>query len=48
KSPTSCSCKTIGAIWLLVLLIKDGTIGENQYGPDPNNPAIFDFENQEI
>ena len=38
----------IGAIWLLVLLIKEGTIGENQYGPDPNNPAIFDFENQEI
>jgi uncharacterized membrane protein YhaH (DUF805 family) len=38
----------IGAIWLLVLLIKEGTIGENQYGPDPNNPATFDFENQEI
>jgi hypothetical protein len=29
-------------------MASEGTIGENQYGPDPNNPAIFDFENQEI
>jgi uncharacterized membrane protein YhaH (DUF805 family) len=38
----------IGGIWLIVLMASEGTIGENQYGPDPNNPAIFDFENQEI
>ena len=25
----------IGAIWLLVLLCTSGTVGPNQYGPDP-------------
>jgi uncharacterized membrane protein YhaH (DUF805 family) len=25
----------IGAIWLLVLLVKDSSPGENQYGPNP-------------
>ncbi|HRZ98725.1 MAG TPA: DUF805 domain-containing protein [Paludibacter sp.] len=25
----------LGAIWLLVLLIKAGVVGDNQYGPDP-------------
>ena len=29
----------IGAIWLLVLMIIDGTPGENQYGPDPKGLA---------
>lgn len=24
-----------GAIWLLVLMVKNGTPGSNQYGPDP-------------
>jgi len=25
----------IGGIWLLVLMVLDGTPGQNQYGPDP-------------
>jgi len=25
----------VGGIWLIVLLCTDGTLGENQYGPDP-------------
>jgi uncharacterized membrane protein YhaH (DUF805 family) len=25
----------VGAIWLLVLMIKKGDVGENKYGPDP-------------
>lgn len=25
----------IGGIWLLVLMVLEGTAGENQYGPDP-------------
>ncbi len=25
----------IGVIWLLVLMVLDGTSGKNQYGPDP-------------
>ncbi|RSK50923.1 DUF805 domain-containing protein [Hymenobacter rigui] len=25
----------VGGIWLLVLLVTEGTRGENQYGPDP-------------
>ncbi len=25
----------IGGIWVLILLIKNGDIGENQYGPNP-------------
>jgi uncharacterized membrane protein YhaH (DUF805 family) len=29
----------IGAIWLLVLMVIDGTPGENQYGPDPKGLA---------
>jgi uncharacterized membrane protein YhaH (DUF805 family) len=24
-----------GPIWLLVLMVTDGVVGENQYGPDP-------------
>jgi uncharacterized membrane protein YhaH (DUF805 family) len=27
-----------GAIWMLVLLCKDGNTGVNKYGPDPKNP----------
>ena len=31
----------IGAIWLIVLMAKEGDGGENQYGPDPKNePAL--------
>ena len=29
-----CLVPLIGGIWLLVLLVLDGTPGENQYGPD--------------
>jgi uncharacterized membrane protein YhaH (DUF805 family) len=29
----------IGAIWLLVLYIRDGQPGENQYGPNPKEIA---------
>jgi uncharacterized membrane protein YhaH (DUF805 family) len=29
----------IGAIWLLVLMVFDGTPGQNQYGPDPKGLA---------
>jgi len=29
----------IGAIWLIVLLVLDGTAGQNQYGPDPKEGA---------
>jgi uncharacterized membrane protein YhaH (DUF805 family) len=37
----------VGPIWLLVLLIVEGTKGENKYGPDPNGATItFDFESQ--
>ncbi len=25
----------IGGIWMLILLVTDGTKGENEYGPDP-------------
>ncbi len=25
----------IGAIWLLVVMLTEGTVGENKYGPDP-------------
>ncbi|MFA5827163.1 MAG: DUF805 domain-containing protein [Candidatus Paceibacterota bacterium] len=27
----------IGTIWILVLMIKDSTPGENEYGPNPKN-----------
>ena len=38
----------IGGIWLLIVLIRKGTSGENRYGPDPTNPGpTFDFEAQE-
>ncbi len=36
----------IGSIWLLVLLAKKGTVGENKYGADPNGGTTFDFETQ--
>lgn len=29
----------IGAIWLIVLFAKNGTVGPNQYGEDPKNPT---------
>ncbi len=29
----------IGAIWLIVLLAKEGTKGPNEYGADPKNPT---------
>lgn len=31
----------IGGIWLLVLMIKEGVRGENQYGPDPKGATVF-------
>ena len=34
-----CFIPLIGAIWLLVLLVIDGTSGQNQYGPDPKGLA---------
>jgi len=36
----------VGSIWLLVLMVQDGTNGQNKYGIDPRNPATFDFETQ--
>ncbi len=30
----------VGAIWLLVLLIKAGDMGDNQYGPDPKIEVV--------
>jgi len=27
----------IGTIWILILIIRDGTPGENEYGPNPKN-----------
>lgn len=30
----------IGAIWLLILLAKEGDVGENQYGPNPKEAAL--------
>ncbi len=30
----------IGAIWLLVLMVKDSDSGENQYGENPKNETI--------
>jgi uncharacterized membrane protein YhaH (DUF805 family) len=35
----------IGAIWLLILLVKDGEQGENGYGPDPKEEAEMSFDN---
>jgi len=29
----------IGTIWLIVLMVFDGTSGDNQYGPDPKGAA---------
>jgi uncharacterized membrane protein YhaH (DUF805 family) len=29
----------IGGIWLLVLMVLDGTPGQNQYGPDPKETS---------
>jgi uncharacterized membrane protein YhaH (DUF805 family) len=30
----------IGGIWLLVLMVLDGTSGQNQYGPDPKEEPL--------
>lgn len=30
----------IGAIWLFILMVRDGTVGGNQYGPDPKGSMI--------
>jgi uncharacterized membrane protein YhaH (DUF805 family) len=30
----------IGAIWLLILMVKDSDSGENQYGENPKNETI--------
>jgi uncharacterized membrane protein YhaH (DUF805 family) len=30
----------IGGIWLLILLVKEGDSGSNEYGPDPKNPDV--------
>lgn len=29
----------IGAIWLLILFCKEGTLGSNEYGVNPKNPT---------
>ena len=34
-----CFIPLIGAIWLFVLMVIDGTPGQNQYGPDPKGLA---------
>lgn len=33
----------VGPIWLLVLFFKPGTIGTNEYGPDPKGPHPQDM-----
>jgi len=33
-----------GAIWLLVLLCKEGDHGPNEYGADPKNPNYGEFD----
>jgi len=30
----------IGGIWFLVLMVLDGTSGQNQYGPDPKEATV--------
>ena len=30
----------IGGIWFLVLMVLDGTAGQNQYGPDPKGAIL--------
>jgi len=30
----------IGGIWFLVLMVLDGTAGQNQYGPDPKGATL--------
>jgi uncharacterized membrane protein YhaH (DUF805 family) len=30
----------IGGIWFLVLMVLDGTSGQNQYGPDPKGATV--------
>ena len=35
-----CLIPLIGAIWLLILFVLDGTAGQNQYGPDPKVAAL--------
>lgn len=30
----------IGSVWLLVLLLWNGTKGDNKFGPDPNMPPV--------
>lgn len=34
----------IGGIWMIVLLARKGTAGENRYGPNPNGELLFEFE----
>jgi len=31
----------IGAIWLLILMVREGDRGENMYGPDPKSNSIL-------
>ncbi len=31
----------VGAIWLLVLMVREGDRGENKYGPDPKSATSF-------
>lgn len=40
----------IGWIWIIVLLVKEGDAGANQYGANPDNPMEqnFDFEQQKL
>lgn len=33
-----------GAIWLLVMLCKEGDTGPNEYGADPKNPNYGEFD----
>ena len=38
----------IGAIWLLVLLFKEGESNENEYGPNPKNSTTKDSTTEEV
>jgi len=44
-----CLIPLVGAIWLLVLLVLDGTAGNNRYGEDPKGiePAAEDYSAQD-
>jgi uncharacterized membrane protein YhaH (DUF805 family) len=35
----------IGPIWLIILFVREGELGDNQFGPNPKNE---NFENRDF